>query len=154
MLNYSVYISSIGHLPLHDQCKQDALFALIMKRMVLLTCQLLFSRRYPLCLFSSAVSTPPSLRGGGGGLADPVRQFFFSPSRLSPGDRTHVWPFSFGVMSPAELEQRTPLREVEHDCRAAGEKSADVCQAGRGRHGLHQLQCETCVSWWTHVRTF
>lgn len=149
MLNYStprVYISSIGHLPLHDQCKQDA------SVVVLLTCQLLFSRRYPLCLFSSAVSTPPLL--GGGGWQIPSNNFFFSPSRLSPGDRTHVWPFSFGVMSPAESEQRTPLREVEHDCRAAGEKSADVCQAGRGRHGLHQLQCETCVSWWTHVRTF
>lgn len=85
LLNYStpcVYISSIGHLRLHDLCKQDAslsanksgvLFALIMKRKVLLTCQLMFSRRYPLCLFSSAVSTPPSL-------GDPVRQFFFHPA--------------------------------------------------------------------------
>lgn len=133
MLNYStprVYISSIGHLRLHDQCKQDwRLVCTDHEEEGPPDVSAAVQPSLPtLSVFISRVNA--SVTWGGAGRSR--QTIFFSPSRLSPGDRTHVWPFSFGVMSPAELEQRTPLREVEHDCRAAGEKSADVCQAGTG----------------------
>lgn len=111
---------------------------------VLLTCQLLFRPSSPtLSVSISRVTISWRI---------PSASFFFRPAVLVRVTE-HVWSFFSRADVTSRVGAQASPREIEHDCCAAGEKSADVCQTRTRRHGLRQLQRKTCVRWWIHVWT-